>query len=259
VSTFDASAQAADFSFRGTVESLHAATEAAIEPSDETVVVKVDDVLHAPEAVTGFAGQRVTVRLQEAGSVSEGEEAVFFADGWIFGDTLALQEVAHFPVEGEGLAARVGDARTAGADALARDRVNRGNLVVRGRVADVRPPGGAAEGVAAGRPGEAAPVSEHDPAWMEAVVAVDETLKGSPPEGETVVAFPSSMDVAWAHVPKFVPGQEGVFILHRAEDVPQLAAAPGRFLAPTRGDVLAPDQTERVKGLIDEPAEPAGA
>ena len=62
------------------------------------------------------------------------------------------------------------------------------------QVADVRPPP-AASVLASGTE---APVSEHDPHLMEAVLSLDSVVKGTPPHGETVVLFPASIDVAWA-------------------------------------------------------------
>ena len=62
----------------------------------------------------------------------------------------------------------------------------RGQDIISGRVADVRPPSAAA--VLAS--GTESTVSEHDAHWMEAVLAVDSVVKGTPQAGETVVLLP---------------------------------------------------------------------
>lgn len=244
----DSSLQSAAFAFRGTVEHVGAATEAAIAASDATAVVRVDQVLLAPEALAGFEGQLVTLEMQQAGSVQQGEEAVFFANPWLFGETLALHEVGHQPVD----ALATIDLAKARADAALRERLDRAELVVIGRVADVRalPSSGMAGAAGPGLARE----SEHDPHWREAVLAVDNAIKGEPPAGETVLLFPASEDIAWARAPKFEPGQEGVFVLHRGEDVPGLRAvtalAAPAYIALEPLDVHPPEAAERVAELV---------
>jgi len=60
------------------------------------------------------------------------------------------------------------------------------------------------------------PVSEHDPKWREAVVEVDDVHKGAHQKKQVVVRFPASKDVMWYHLPKFQPGQQGFFMLHKS-------------------------------------------
>lgn len=207
----------------GTVRSVGASDVPTIPASDATAVVAVEEVLHAPEALAGFGGQEVTVRLAASGSVSEGQRATFFTTVLAFGHSLGLAELSHQPAEEEvsALASRVTDARASAADQRMQDQVNRADVIVSGRVTDVRQPSAAA--VLA--PGTETPVSEHDPQWMEAVVAVDSVVKGQQPAGETVVLFPSSMDVAWARAPKLQVGHEGVYLLHSQAPTPELAPA----------------------------------
>jgi hypothetical protein len=249
---YEQAARAAEFIFRGTVERVQATTMDEVEASERTAVVHVDQVLHAPAAFAGLEGQSITVRLSEPGSVQEQEQAVFFANGWLFGDSLAVREIHHQPVEHapEALASRIAEARSTKAELEMQDRVARADVIVSGRISDVRPP---AASVAAARPPQAGPVSEHDPNWMEAVVTVENTIKGQLPSEskETVILFPSSFDVAWADAPKFHAGQEGVFLLHRQERAPELAptvAAEG-YVALNPLDVRPKDQAERMQRL----------
>ena len=248
---FHVAARAADLVFRGTVEQVTASTEAAVPPDDTTAVVRVQQVLHAPDVFAGLAGQKVTVRLRQPGSLTVGQEAVFFAEGLLFGDTLVVAEIDHHPVEDspEALVARVQDARSTQNDSELRERVNRADVIVHGRVADVRAP---ATGRLATEPTPGRPISEHDPHWMEAVVTVERALKGELAGDEAVVIFPASPDVAWVDAPKLRPGQEGVFLLHRQDRAPQLAALAraDAYVAPSVRDVLAVDQVERLENLV---------
>lgn len=242
-----------EFVFRGTVTRLKATTMAAVEAADETAVVHVDEVLQAPAAFAGMAGQDVTVRLRDPKSVSKSDSAMFTTFGLLFGDSVLVQEVEHTAVgrSPAKLAAKVAGQHDDRRRAAVSDRVARADLVVKGRVADVRQPKTV---MLEARSADDAPVSEHDPAWMEAVVSVDETVKGSA-NGETVVLFPSSMDIAWAHVPKLHPGQEGVFMLHAAEQLPGLTPVAGSVLTvPQSLDVQPIEQLDQLKQLM--PSQP---
>ena len=89
------------------------------------------------------------------------------------------------------------------------------DVVVRGRVLSVSLP--AAVSVRAGQQsaaGGSSRLSEHSARWNEAVVEVQSGALGRQSPRQIVVRFPRSSDVAWAHAPKFEPGQEGLFILH---------------------------------------------
>jgi hypothetical protein len=225
-----------------------------IPASDSTAVVAVEGILHAPDALAGFGGQEVTVRLGAPGSVSEGQRATFFTTLLAFADSLGLAELEHHPGDDEvsALASRVTDARTSAREQRMLDHVARANVIISGRVADVRTPS-AASVLASGTE---APVSEHDPHWMEAVLAVDSVVKGTQPAGETVVLFPSSMDVAWAGAPKFQVGQEGVYLLQRREPTAELspmlrAGGPAVFMALDQLDVQPSEAIEQVRQLTD--------
>jgi hypothetical protein len=111
--------------------------------------------------------------------------------------------------------------------------VEKADLVVTGRVTSVRvadenpPPLSPARGfkAAANVPAQSTRISEHDPLWCEATVDVAGNEKEGVAARQIVVRFPSSRDVRWYKVPKFTPGQEGVFLLHKAESSTASAAA----------------------------------
>ncbi|NOZ55096.1 MAG: hypothetical protein GXP08_18480 [Gammaproteobacteria bacterium] len=66
-------------------------------------------------------------------------------------------------------------------------------------------------------PGLNLPVSEHDPQWREAILKIEEVLKGSPSDKNVTLLSPGTMDVAWIDVPRFNVDQQGIFLLNRVE------------------------------------------
>ena len=202
-------AQQVRFVFRGTVKKLKAATLKEIENTDETAVVHVDETIHAPQALSHYTGQDITVQLPDPKSVKVGQKAVFFTNAWLFGNTsIAVRSVAqHAP--GPQTAAL----KTSGADPVStlaeRDlqaRYQSSDVVVSGRILSVALP--------APHPRSLRP-REHDPHWQEAVVEIDKVHKGVYTAKNVIVRFPSSNDRVWHEAPKLRPGQRGYFLLHK--------------------------------------------
>lgn len=242
----DALMRQATFVFRGTVRRIGATATAEVEATPRTAVVSVDQIIRAPAQFAALAGQDITLRLRAPGSLSQEQEAVFFANSWLFGEGVALQEVDHVPPDQtESLASR--GAALAGEIAGERllDRVGRAEAVVSGRVSNIRPSSAVASVL--GR----TPMTEHAANWQEAVINVDTVLKGSVPQGVVVVLFPASLDVYWHDAPKFHAGQEGVWLLH-SQDVPQGAAEqfPLVFTALDPMDIQPKDALEQVRSLL---------
>jgi hypothetical protein len=219
-------AEEARFVFRGTVQRVHASLMSEVPASEQTCIIRVDEVLQSPQSLAQSAGQRVTVLLPETGSVARGEQAVFFTNPWLYGATLAVQAVAHrgVPATMVALAHQPSDpVRTL----VRRDRQARfagADLVVRGVVTVVRLIEPAAVTPAPSRR------DEHDPMWQEAVVRVTAVEQGTDPGPEVIVRFPASLEVAWRDAPKFHPGQEGRFILRQlsaATDTSDVATGTG--------------------------------
>jgi hypothetical protein len=245
-----------DVVFNGTVEETAATTMGAVEATDSTAVVRVDELVRAPSAFEGLVGQRITVLLRSPGSVEAGQQATFFVNAALFGESVAVQEVDHTTATAAAeLAPQVTEVIDRLRDSEVRDRIAGADVVVTGRVAQVR---AAPEQIAAAMRGMPGPVSEHDPRWMEAVLDVDSVLKGAMPEAPTIVVFPASIDVMWVDAPKFHAGQEATWLLHTdqvpAAQVPGTVAAtfPSVFTALEPGDVLPKEQTERLRGLIQD-------
>jgi len=74
-------------SFVGTVERLGAATMSDVPIDNHTAVVRVDQVLHAPDAFASLAGTAITVQLAPKVALpKEGEQYTFFAIRKAFGN-----------------------------------------------------------------------------------------------------------------------------------------------------------------------------
>jgi len=212
----------ANFVFEGTIKKLNAATMSEVPLSDRTVIVRVDKVIDGPPDLTGFLGQEITVELSSKGSARTGERMVFHSTGWIFGASVAVRSLREEPIKaaqrrGPGQPPHFSDA----------------DLVVSGKVVDVRIP--ADTSASRKRTTKSpSPITEHDPAWREAVIQVNDVLKGEKKLRQITVRFPDSSDVMFHGVPKFEPGQEGYFLLHKGEASKSTA---GRAQKSKSGDV----------------------
>jgi hypothetical protein len=211
---------------------------------NRTAVVHVEQVIEAPRSFAHYEGQDITVELAGRQKVSAGEELIFHANSWIFGDSVAVRSVSQERVtkSHSALLTRGGDPTAHRKARQLKERVDTADLIVSGTVTAVTvpPPSGSPERGAAAPAPPAMPVSEHDPKWREAVIQVDQTHKGSLKSRQVTVLFPSSTDVRWYKAPKFQAGQKGLFVLHKAKtgtkELPALRRSVARAV-PGRGEV----------------------
>jgi len=241
--------------FVGTVERVGAVSFSGVPVSPRTVVVRVDAVLEKPASVSLAPGDRATVEVQDSALFRGGTQATFYADGWIFGEGVAVREVGHEPspvamrtaAPGQN-ASEVSQTRKQLSDDELRARIQAADMVMVGRVLSVRQATLAAAG---DRPPR---ITEHDPTWQEAVIRVVSGLKGVQADQEVVVRFPGSLDVAWHGAPKFKVGQEGTFLLQkdRVTGTPKAmlaGASVDAYTALDAKDALPTDQADRVRRL----------
>jgi hypothetical protein len=221
------SKESARFIFEGKVSKTKAANVKAMSDADRSAVVTIERVVSAPEPLTAYAGQNVTVRLADGEQVKQGQRARFYTNGLVFGENLGVQSLGHEPVEAKTAKAAAAAATAAGGAAAhsaarmalhkkIREQVSEAPVVISGKVVAVGlpTPAGAAKVAAAGATPEPEWISEHDPSWREAVVEVQDVHKGTVGTDRVVLRFPSSTDIRWYRAPKFQTGQEGVFSLH---------------------------------------------
>ena len=226
-------------------------------------VVRVDQVFEKPDAVSLMKGDSVAVVAARAGSppLNPGMQATFYTTGWIYGRWITVREVGHEPigpqlatVAGTGTAQQdlVAGARQQVNDADLKARIQTAAMVVVGRVEQIRPP------AYTGAPARPKRFTEHDPNWQEAIIHVDEGLKGATAGERVVVRFPGSRDVAFVGTPKFAAGQEGTFLLRKdsATGSP-LALMAGQtvqaYTALHRLDVLSKQDAPHVRTLMRTP------
>jgi hypothetical protein len=244
-----------DIIFIGTVTKVGAVADPEVPASDRTVVVRVDQVLEKPAAVALGTGDSVTVETARAGSLKPGAQATFYTTGWVFGRAVAVREVGHelghSPVAADQQQV-VASTRLELNDADLKAHIQRAAMVVAGRVEQVRP----AELAAA--PARPKRITEHDADWQEAIIQVEDGIKGAQAGERVVVRFPGSHDVAWVGTPRFSVGQEGTFLLHKDSTTGSPRASWGGQSVPAytalhKLDVLTKQDATRVRALIRKP------
>lgn len=248
--------QQSDIIFIGTVTQVGAVAAPEVPASPRTIVVRIDTLLEKPAAVSLATGDSVTVETVRAGSLKPGTQATFYTTGWIFGQGVAVREVGHEPGHSPVVVAdqqeAIARARLEVNDADLKAHIQRAAMVVEGRVEQVRP----AELAAA--PARPKRITEHDPQWQEAIIQVQDGIKGAQAGEQVVVRFPGSRDVAWVGTPRFTAGQEGTFLLHTDSTTgsPRAMLAGRSVLAYTalhKVDVLTKQDATRVRALIKKP------
>lgn len=241
--SFEELVEQSQFVFKGTVTKLNAVTLPQIRATASTIVVKVDEVVHAPSAtLEHYRGKEVTVLLDRPGTVRTGEQFVFFTRSWMLGTGIAVREVGRTEPEPDVSITRrrVAEAHATVADNKLQNRLRDAELVVAGRVSAGRP---APENIRRGS------ASEHDPDWWEAVIQIESVVKGQINEPSLVVLFPSSRDVMWESAPKFREGDEGTWVLRR-EQMRGLPPTHEYFTALHARDFHSKDQLDRVRRLV---------
>jgi hypothetical protein len=245
-------ARTAPFVFFGTVRRPGGSNVELLD-SDEypSAIVRVDELIAAPEAIGDITGREVTVALTEAGPLSRGSRHMFMATSLQFGDEIAVAEMARVPhqrrVEAE-LRRAVLDEKLRDIDDALAERLRAAASVIYGVVLRVEP-------IEAETAGSGEPVGEAAPRFRAAVLKPWRTLKGSPDE-EPRVVFPFPRTQKWSEVPLFVEGMEGVWILQpvaggtlAAGKVP-LPELPNAYTALDPLDFHAPGLLGRIEVLL---------
>lgn len=191
--------------FVGRVSKLHATNLKVVPPTETTALVTVEELLDSPPSLVGLKGEEVTVELLRAGEVQAEQRAVFFTNGILFGEHLQVKEVGLLPVPGDisQFRTEIAALRAQIGDETLKERLASAVLVVTGRVLATRPLK------------RTTSVSEHEPDWAEAIIAVQKVEKGTFRGTKLTVYFPRSTDERWLLSPKFRSGQQGIWILHR--------------------------------------------
>ena len=224
----------ATFAFTGTVVRTGEVTMPVVPASENTLVVRVEFVLKSPAAGPDIAGREITLHSEDPATLPRGAQAVFLADGRLLGDGVALREVRRLALQDTaGLRDRLAAADQVGADSALLARLDSAELVVHGSIAAV------SDTVVPPRR-----ITEHDPMWRAASLAVEEVLKGQA-EGQVRIFFPSSRDVAWYEAPKPRVRERAIFLLHSDEILDALTLRDSLDMLPER-------ELARVRRLLGE-------
>jgi hypothetical protein len=194
-------------------------------------VVHVDKVIKSTKVMAGHAGRDVTVILAQGpdAGLKEGQKAVFYTEGVVYGEHLAVREVAPAHLEGAAAAPASKPALTQAAtkavesvakqadDAL-KVHLASADAVVFGTVRAVQPVDHQRlmQALGAGQP-KPRRISEHDPDYRIATVDVGSVEKGATGQTQVQVVFANSGDVMWRSSPKFRPNEQGTIVLHKRQ------------------------------------------
>jgi len=228
--------RASSFVFSGTVQDVGASNVPTVEPSDTTVLVRIERGLRTDPALGDVRGRLVTVETATPQELQPGTQAVFFTDSWIHGDELAVRERAHIAPD------RVDEVASAVErlpDMHLEDRLRAAAAVVHATVTRT-----------AIVPGM--PLERRSPRWAEAALDVVATLKGD--ASGLRLFFPTSESHHWYDAPSFTAGQRSVILLHVGDpqvghwlDGPEFA---GAATALDPADVQPEAVLEHVRALI---------
>ncbi len=252
--------ETAQFVFRGTVTQRGAVTFDEVPMTRDSLIVRVDEILDGPPVLAGFAGAEITVQLSRGQKVNTGKSYVFYTNGWMYGAGLAVKCVAVKPDTDLDLRESRQAIETAPERAL-RERAGRAEMVVTGRVTEIREAPRLPK----------APITEHDPEWRRAVIAVEEVPQEAPAgrkrsrarargrgARQVVIRFAASPDVRWATAPKFSVGDAGVWFLGertRSRDMEAVRAAAGaaadEYVVVDPEDFLPHEFAERVMTILN--------
>lgn len=245
--TADELGEEAKFVFRGTVQQRGAATLDQVPLTKETLVVTAEEILRAPEVLQDFEGTEITVQLGAGQKVTVGKSYVFYTNGWIYGEGLAVQCVA-LGADSDADRRKARAVMETSPDRAIQERAKRAELVVTGEITEVR----------AAAPIPRAPITEHDPEWQQAVIAVDSVQQTATETArkpkQVVIRFASSPDVQWAKAPKFAVGQAGTWMLGDKKEGAELRAAAGaqktEYVVVDEEDFHPLESSERVASLL---------
>ncbi len=223
--------------FVGKVVQLRATNLKVLRPAESMLLVRVTEVLDAPSSVASLKGEEVTLQVARPGEVEQGSQEVFFTNGLLFGEHLAVKEVGHIPAPADTVALRkqITTVRAQIGQEQLKARIDSSLLVVTGKALEVKPL--RAAGLR----------SEHEPEWAEAIIQVETVDKGSWRERTIPVVFPQSTDERWLLSPKFTPGESGIWILRHQENT---GLPAGTWFALSPLDFRPMEQRELIQRLM---------
>jgi hypothetical protein len=232
--------QKSSYIFVGTVQKKNATTMPLVPASDRTAIVRVEEVLSAPKTLADYTGRDVTVQLRDGSTVKAGDRLAFFTNGGMFGGSVALVEVGHVEAgrDTQDLRRQIAQAFQEKDDEDLGKRIAKASLIVAGKVLKTGP----------AKLSERQPLSEHDPQWQEAEIAIEVVQKGQFSAHTVSVLFAGSTDMMWFRSPKLKEGEDGIWLLHKG--AVRWPGIKDRYLVVDPLDFQPRDQGDRVKRLL---------
>jgi len=234
--------QQSSFVFVGEVNEINNTTVKGVRNQGIPVIIEVSKVELKPDAVSIPKSNLVTVILNKNSEVQRGNTYRFYGLGYIFGNELALTEVGHeTPKDFQN------DIRQTKKDLMIKEHLKKANLIAVGKVLEIRTP----------KNGRMEYDSEHNPEWKEAIVVLENILRG-PQAEKIIIRFPSSIDVAWYKVPKLKENQEVLFIAKTDKMISGLkeGVIEGKtintYVLTDEMDVMERDEISRIEGLLKQ-------
>jgi hypothetical protein len=227
--------QAATFIFSGTVLELAAPSVPIGAANQRLITVRLDQSLRVDPVLGDLSGETITVAVDSTEQFEVGQQALFFANSAAHGSGIVVREVAHIDVgQADLVAAQV--AQLTRRNLL--DRLQDAVVVVDATITNIDPPGFTFD--------------QHDGLWAAAHMEVTGTLKGTAPS-PPVLYFATAQWPPFDRMPRFTPGQAGIFILHvplvdTTTDGGTLPA--GGLVADDAADFQEPSETARIEQLL---------
>jgi len=245
-----------NFVFKGTLMKLKSATLNVVPVTSKTSVVRVDSLMHAAEALEHYDGTEITVQLRKNEIVNPGQQAIFYTNSLVVGESLVVQSIGHtlLKEKSSALAKSAESSLSITPTQGLKKQIAGADMVVTGQVTSVK----VLEKT--GREEESPTkisrsITEHNPIWQEAVIKIVQIEKGSGKPRELKVRFPESTDVRWYSSPKLRAGQEGIFLLQKpiGKNPPYESktakAAPKKNQASTYYTVAEPGSVQPLKNI----------
>jgi hypothetical protein len=210
--------------------------------TDNTVILRINQVIKAPEVLGNLGGKDVAIELKNSKSINTNSEQIFFANAWWYGKQIGLLEVGRAATkDSDDMHKVINEMEKKNADQALEKRLDLADLVITGKVLETRP---------VSMKGERKIISEHSALWWEALIQVDSVEKGQH-EDKILIKFPSSTDEIWIDAPKFNPGDIGIWILQKDQQEKGLPLdrIPG-YSSLDRLDFQSLDQLDRIQELI---------
>jgi len=229
----DKAAPDAHIVFVGRVIKAHASNLKQLAATPATALVRVDQVIEVPPSLVGIKGDVIVVQFAKPDAMKQDEEAIFLTTGLLYGEHLAVREVARLPrsVDADAVRKQLQAMRDRQSQAALAARATSARLIITGKVVRIAP-------------AKALSRSEHEPELATAIVEIAGTIKGEA-RGQVAIVFSQSGDERWVRSPKLRVGMEAVFLAH-AE--PKLKLPPGNYVLDPL-DVQPIDQAATIKSL----------